>query len=80
MLGLPEDEDDGTAVAGIPEVVEAAECDAIAMGGAATGWAATPWIIATVAFQSRRGQIFRACDPLGNIRDVVTGWAHGRCS
>ena len=54
MLGLPEDQDDGAAVAGIAEVVEAAVCDAVAAGAAATGRAATLWVIATVAFQSGR--------------------------
>jgi hypothetical protein len=80
MLGLHEDEVDGTTVAGIAEVVEAAVCDTVAAGAVATGRAATPWVIATVSFQTGRGQVFRACDPLGNIRDIVTGWAHGRCS
>jgi len=80
MLGLPEDEVDGTAVAGIAEVVEAAVGDAVAARAVATGRAATPGVIATVSFQTGRGQVFRACDPLGNIRDIVTGWAHGRCS
>jgi hypothetical protein len=80
MLGLLENEVDGAAVATIAQVVEAAVCDAVTAGAASTARAATPWVIATVAFQSRRGQIFRACDPLGNIRDVVTGWVHGRCS
>jgi hypothetical protein len=80
MFGLQEDEVDGAAVAGIAEVVEVAEGDAVAAGGAVTARAATPWVIATVAFQSGRGPIFGACDPLGNIRDRVTGWAHGRCS
>jgi hypothetical protein len=80
MLGLLEDEVDGAVVARVTEVMEVTVCDAVAAGGAATGWAATPGIIATVAFQSRRGQILRASDPLGIIRDIVTGWAHQRYS
>lgn len=80
MLGLQEHEVDGTAMAGIAEVVEAAVCDTITAGAVATGRTATPRVIATVLFQSGRGQIFRACDPLGNIRERVTGWAHGRRS
>jgi hypothetical protein len=73
MLGLQEHEVDGTAQAGIAEIVEATVCDAVTAGAAATGRAATPRVIATVWFQTRRGQIFRACDSLGYIRDIVTG-------
>jgi hypothetical protein len=73
MLGLPEDEVDRTVVAGIAEVVEAAVCDAVPPGAVATGRTATPQVIATVSFQTRCRQVFRACDPLGNIRDIVTG-------
>jgi hypothetical protein len=80
MLGLPEDEVDRTIVAGVAEVVEAAVCDAVAACPVATARAATPRVIATVSFQARRGQVFGACDPLGNIRDIVTGWAHGHPS
>jgi hypothetical protein len=76
MLGLQEDEVDRTAVAGVAEVVESTVCDAVAAGAVATARAATPWVIATVSFQAGRGQIFRACDPLRNIRDIVTGRAH----
>jgi hypothetical protein len=76
MLGLPEDEVDGTTVAGIAEVVEAAVCDAVAARAVATGRAATPRVIATVSLQAGRGQVFGACDPLRKIRDIVTGWAH----
>jgi hypothetical protein len=64
MFGLPEDEVDGTTVARIAEVVEAAACDAVAARGAATRRAITPRVIATVALQSRRGQVFGARDPL----------------
>lgn len=76
MLRLQEDEVDRTAVAGVAEVVEATECEAVAAGAVATASAATPWVIATVPFQAGRGEIFRAGDPLGNIRDIVTGRVH----
>ena len=56
MLGLPEDEVDGTIVAGIAEVVEAAVGDAIAAGAVATGRAATPRVIASVSFQTGAGR------------------------
>jgi hypothetical protein len=80
MLGLPEDEVDGTTVAGIAEVVEAVVCDAVAACGVATRRAATSRIIATVSLESRRGEVFGASDPLRNIRDIVTRWAHGHSS
>jgi hypothetical protein len=80
MLGLQEDEVDRTAVAGVAEVVEATAGDTVTAGAVATASAATPWVVATVLFQLGRGQIFRACDPFGNIRDIVTGRAHWRHS
>jgi len=80
MLGLPEDEVDGTTVSGIAEVVEAAVCDAVAACGVATRRAATARIIATVSLQSRRGEVFGVSDPLRNIRHIVTRWAHGSSS
>jgi hypothetical protein len=80
MLGLPEDEIDGTTLAGVAEVVEAAVCDAVAARAVATARAATLRVIATVSLEAGRGQVFGACDPLRNIRDIVTGWAHGRPS
>lgn len=80
MLRLPEDEIDGTIVARVAKVVKAAVCDAVAARAVATGRAATPWVTATVSLEARRGQVFGACDPLRNIRDIVTGWAHGHPS
>ena len=80
MFGLPEDEVDGTTVAGIAEVVKAAMCDAVAARGVATRRAATSRIIATVSLQSRRGEVFGVSDTLRNICDIVTGWAHGHSS
>jgi len=80
MLGLQEDEVDRTTVAGVAEVVEATAGNTVAAGAVATASAATPWVVATVLFQSGRGQIFRAYDPFGNIRDIVTGRAHWRHS
>jgi hypothetical protein len=80
MFGLPEDEVDGTIVAGIAEVVKPAVCDAVAARGVSTRRAATSRIIATVSLQSRRGEVFGASDTLRNIRDIVTGWAHGHSS
>ena len=76
MLGLQEDDVDRTALAGVAEVMKATVCDAVPAGTVTTAGTATPWVIATVSFQAGRGQIFRACDPLGNIRDIVTGRAH----
>jgi len=80
MLGLQEDEVDRTTVAGVAEVVEATAGNTVAAGAVATASAATPWVVATVLFQSGRGQIFRAYDPFGNIRDIVTRRAHWRHS
>jgi hypothetical protein len=76
MLGLQEDEVDRTVMAGVAQVVEATACNAVAAGAVATASAATPWVIATVSFDAGRGQIFGACDPLGSIRDIVTGRVH----
>ena len=79
MFGLPEDEVDGTTVAGIAEVVKAAMCDAVAARRGHKKGSDVSDNCDCVA-PVERGEVFGVSDTLRNICDIVTGWAHGHSS